>query len=200
MVLAALFVAGALLTPTAVGVIWFTVFGGTGISLQQSGVDVAGTGDEAAAFFVALEELPLSTIAVVTTVILVGIFFVTGADSGAVVLGTLATGGSETPWKPLVVSWAVLSCAVSAMLMLVGGLEALQTFVILAASPFVLVMVGLCLAMYVDLRRDPLRKRPRESVRSAIETSSAVPFSDDAEDAEDSDTSPADGDPEGRPM
>ena len=189
-----------MLTPTAVGVIWFTVFGGTGISLQESGVDVAGTGDEAAVFFVALEELPFSTIAVVATVILVGIFFVTGADSGAVVLGTLATGDSAKPWKPLVVFWVLLSGAVSTMLMLVGGLQALQTFAILAATPFVLVMSGLCAAMYVDLRRDPLRKRPRESVRGAVETSSAVPFSDDAEEADNNHTSPPEGDPEGRPM
>ena len=181
------FVGGALLTPTAVGMVWFTVFGGTGISLQDSGVDVAGTGDEAAAFFVALEQLPLSTVAVIVTIILVAIFFVTGADSGAVVMGTFATGGSERPWKPLVVFWAAASGAVAAMLMLVGGLDALQTFAILAAAPFVLIMIGLCVAMYVDLRRDPLRKRAREPVRGATHTASAVPFSDEAEETSDAD-------------
>lgn len=178
------FIGGALLTPTAVGVLWFTVFGGTGISLQEDGVDVAGTGDEAAAFFVALEQLPLSIVAVVATIILVAIFFVTGADSGSVVMSTFATGGSEKPWKPLVVFWALLSGVVATMLMLVDGLEALQTFAILAATPFVLVMIGLCAAMYVDLRRDPLRKRPRQPVRGGATAPTEVPYSDEATEAE----------------
>lgn len=178
------FVIGALFTPTAVGVLWFTVFGGTGIDLQRSGVDVAGTGSEEAAFFVTLGELPLSTVATVVAVVLICIFFVTSADSGGVVLGTLSTGGNENPWKPLVVFWVFLSGAVAAVLLLMGGLDALQTFTILVASPFVLVMGVLCVALYVDLRHDPLRFRGPIPVRGGARAPAEVPFSDAAEHAE----------------
>jgi len=174
------FVIGALFTPTAVGVVWFTVFGGTGIDIQRKGVDIAGTGSEEAAFFVTLGELPLSTVATVAAVVLICIFFITSADSGGVVLGTLSTGGSETPWKPLVVFWVFLSGAVAAVLLLMGGLDALQTFTILAASPFVIVMILLCAALYVDLRHDPLRYRGPIPVRGGARAPSEVPFSDAA--------------------
>ncbi|MEE6286825.1 BCCT family transporter [Georgenia sp. MJ173] len=175
------FVIGALFTPTAVGVVWFTVFGGTGIDLQRNGVDIAGTGSEEAAFFVALGELPLSTVATVAAVILIGIFFITSADSGGVVLGTLSTKGSEQPWKPIVVFWVFLSGAVAAVLLLMGGLDALQTFTILAASPFVIVMILLCVALYVDLRHDPLRYRAPIPVRGGARAPAEVPFSDAAD-------------------
>ncbi len=174
------FVVGALFTPTAVGVIWFSVFGGTGIDLQRNGVDVAGTGSEEEAFFVALGELPLSTVSTVVAVVLICIFFITSADSGGVVLGTLSTRGREEPWKPIVVFWVFLSGAVAAVLLLIGGLNALQTFTILAASPFVLVMMVLCVALYVDLRHDPLRYRGPIPVRGGARAPSEVPFSDAA--------------------
>ncbi|WP_253905259.1 BCCT family transporter [Arthrobacter sp. H14] len=176
--------------------LWFTVFGGTGINLQQNGVDIAGTGSEAAGFFVALQQYPLFTAAAVAAIVLICTFFVTGADPGALVLGTLSTSGSKEPWTPVVVFWAALSGVVAAVLLLVGGLQALQTFTILAASPFILVMIGLCVAMYADLRRDPLRQRSRIPVRCAAATPSSVPFSDAAMEADDR----GDGDPatEGR--
>lgn len=172
------FVIGALLTPTAVGVVWFTVFGGTGINLQLGGVDIAGSGSSEAAFFLALRELPLFSVSAVLAVIIVCVFFITSADSGAVVLGTLSTNGSETPWKPIVIFWALASGSLAAALLLIGGLDALQTFTILAASPFLLVMIALCVALWIDLRHDPLRYRGPIPVRGTAFAPSSVPFSD----------------------
>lgn len=175
------FLVGALFTPTAVGIVWFTVFGGTGISQQLSGVDIAGSENEAAAFFLALGELPWSSVSTVLAVVIVSSFFITSADSGGVVLGTLSTNGSEEPWKPVVLFWLAMSGVVAAVLLLIGGLDALQTFTILAASPFLLVMILLCVAMYVDLRHDPLRYGAPIPVRGDAEVpSSSVPFSDEA--------------------
>jgi len=96
---------------------------------------------------------------------LTAIFFVSGADAGALVLATLSSRGRTEPWDPLVTLWAVLTGVVAIMLLLVGGLQALQTFTIIAASPFVLVLIGLCVSLYVDLRRDPLRARRAGPVR-----------------------------------
>lgn len=170
------FVLGVLLVPTAVSVIWFAIFGGAGIHLQLAGVDIAGSGNEAAGFFAALQHYPFFFGAAIVVMVLTAIFFVSGADAGALVLGTLSSRGRKEPWKPLVILWAVLTGAVAAVLLFVGGLDALQTFTILAASPFVLIILGLCVALYVDLRRDPLRKRRQGPVRGAVEVPSTVPF------------------------
>ncbi|HET7415934.1 MAG TPA: BCCT family transporter [Arthrobacter sp.] len=174
------FVLGVLLVPTAVSMIWFVVFGGAGINLQLNGVDIAGAGSEAAGFFAALQNYPFFTGAALLVMALTAIFFVSGADAGALVLGTLSSYGRKEPWKPLVILWAILTGAVAAVLLFVGGLPALQTFTILAATPFVLIMIGLCIALYMDLRKDPLRKRRLGPVRGVSSTPGQVPFSEAA--------------------
>ncbi|TJY69086.1 BCCT family transporter [Arthrobacter sp. CAU 1506] len=170
------FVLGVLLVPTAVSVIWFSIFGGAGINLQLGGEDIAGAGNEAAAFFATLQHYPFFIGAAIVVMVLTAVFFVSGADAGAVVLGTLSSRGRKEPWKPLVIIWGILTGAVAAVLLFVGGLDALQTFTILASTPFVLIIIGLCVSLYVDLRRDPLRQRRMGPVRGAVSVPSNVPF------------------------
>ncbi|WP_418607125.1 BCCT family transporter [Georgenia sp. SUBG003] len=181
------FVLGVLLAPTAVSIVWFSVFGGAGINLQHNGVDIAGAGNEAAGFFAMLSQYPFYTGATIVVMVLTAVFFISGADAGSLVMGTLSSYGRATPWTPVVIVWAVLTGAVAAVLLFVGGLAALQTFTILAATPFVLIMGGLCVSLYVDLRRDPLRLRRPSPVRQATVVPSQVPFADPApaEEAED---------------
>ncbi|MET0989132.1 MAG: BCCT family transporter [Glaciihabitans sp.] len=188
------FVLGVLLVPTAVSMLWFVVFGGAGLNLQLGGVDIAGTGSEAAGFFAALQQYPLFVGSAVVVMVLTAVFFISGADAGALVLGTLSSRGRKDPWKPLVIFWAVLTGAVAAVLLYVGGLGALQTFTILAATPFVLIIIGLCVSLYVDLRRDPLRQRTLGAVRTTSEVLGTVPFThpatDGGDDGGDGDASP----------
>jgi choline/carnitine/betaine transport len=179
------FVLGVLLVPTGVSILWFVVFGGAGLNLQLNGVDIAGTGSEAAGFFAALQQYPFFIGSALVVMVLTAVFFVSGADAGALVLGTLSSRGRKEPWKPLVIFWAILTGAVAAVLLFVGGLGALQTFTILAATPFVLIIIGLCVSLWVDLRRDPLRQRTLGPVRRSADVLGTVPFtrpaSDDAE-------------------
>ncbi|UNK46262.1 BCCT family transporter [Arthrobacter sulfonylureivorans] len=170
------FVLGVLLVPTSVSVIWFSIFGGAGIYLQLGGEDIAGAGNEAAAFFATLQHYPFFIGAAIVVMVLTAVFFVSGADAGAVVLGTLSSRGRKEPWTPLVILWAVLTGAVAAVLLFVGGLNALQTFTILASTPFVLIIIGLCVSLYVDLRRDPLRQRRMGPVRGAVSVPTTAPF------------------------
>ncbi len=173
------YVLGVLLVPTAVSMVWFVVFGGAGLHLQLAGVDIAGAGNEAAGFFSMLQEYPLISVTAGVVIFLTAIFFVSGADAGALVLSTLSSRGRTQPWEPLVVLWAVLTGAVAAVLLFVGGLEALKTFAILTATPFVLVLIGLCASLMVDLRRDPLRQRRLGPVREHAPLAPAVaPFAE----------------------
>ncbi|MFB0833158.1 BCCT family transporter [Arthrobacter halodurans] len=170
------FVLSVLLVPTAVSVVWFTVFGGAGIEQQLGGNDIAGTGDEAAGFFAVLQQYPFFLGAALVVMVLTAVFFVSGADAGALVLGTLSSRGRQDPWTPLVILWAVLTGAVAAVLLYVGGLPALQTFTILASTPFVVIIIGLCVSLYADLRRDPLRQRRMGPVRGAVAVPDTAPF------------------------
>jgi choline-glycine betaine transporter len=70
-----------------------------------------------------------------------------------------------------VIFWGVATGAVAAVMLLVGGedaLNGLKTITIVAALPFVLVMVGLVVSLVKDLRQDPLMVR-REYAADAIE-------------------------------
>ena len=97
--------------------------------------------------------------------VLVGIFFVSGADAASIVMGTLSEKGSIEPSKATVVFWGSLTGAVSRRsCCVVGGddaLTGLQQITIVAAVPFVLVMGVLCLSLYKDLQTDPMIVRER---------------------------------------
>ena len=168
------FVSGVLLVPSLVSLVWFCIFGGAAIKLQQTGTDIAGAGGVETQLFSTLEAYPLATVASVVVMVLVAIFFVSGADAASIVMGTLSERGTIEPSKPTVIFWGVATGAVAAVMLLVGGSDALtglQTITIVAALPFVLVMIGLAVALVKDLRNDPLMVRQKyaaEAVEAAV--------------------------------
>jgi len=170
------FVAGVLLVPSLVSLVWFAVFGGSAIDVQQSGVDLAGEGGVEAQLFGLLEQYPVATVGSILVMVLVAIFFVSGADAASIVMGSLSERGTIKPGRGTVVFWGVATGAVAAVMLLVGGADALtglQTITIIAALPFVLVMVGLAVALVRDLRRDPKvvrRQYAAEAVQQAVVT------------------------------
>ncbi|MER7010747.1 BCCT family transporter [Saccharopolyspora sp. NPDC000359] len=156
------FVGGVILVPSVVSLVWFAIFGGSAIKVQQSGVDVYRSGGEEAQTFRVLETLPLSGVTTVLVMVLVAIFFVSGADAASVVMGTLSQRGSIDPKRWMVVFWGAATGAVAAIMLVVGGEDALsgiQNLTFLASAPFAVVMVLLCLALMKDLREDPMMQR-----------------------------------------
>ncbi|MFI7412828.1 BCCT family transporter [Streptomyces sp. NPDC049627] len=171
------FVGGVILVPSTVSLLWFAVFGGSAMRLQ----DEKRLGDASTAqgqLFDVLQQYPVATVTSVVVMILVGIFFVSGADAASIVMGTLSQRGSLEPTRGVVVFWGVLTGGVAAIMLLIGGgkgdaLTGLQNLTILAAAPFTLVMVGLCIALTRDLRQDPLIIRGRigeEAIETAVIT------------------------------
>ena len=106
---------------------------------------VAGEGIENA-LFDTLREFPLSGMTVALAIFLIAIFFVTGADSASIVMGMLSQHGQEEPHRWLVVFWGVAMGAVAAVLLWSGGLEGLQTLVIIVAGPFMLLLITMCVS------------------------------------------------------
>ncbi|MFI6421687.1 BCCT family transporter [Streptomyces sp. NPDC050842] len=171
------FLMGVLLVPSGATVVWFCVMGGTAIRLQSTGeADLAtavADGPEAS-LFAMLDALPIGTVTSVIAMILVMTYFVTSADSASLVMGSLTSRRSLHPPTWLVVTWGVLMAAVAAVLLVVGGLNSLQTATILVALPFVVVMLVLCFALLKELREDPgagpVRHHPLHGMRDAVRT------------------------------
>lgn len=193
------FVTGVLFVPSLVSLLWFAVFGGTAIHQQRAADATPDTGDGIAtivdgapsisfdgALFAMLNGLGtpqwLTIGLAVLAMVLTAIFFVTGADSASIVMGSLSSRGTLKPSKPVVVFWGTLMGTVAIVMLLAGGdtpaeaLSGLQRMTIVAAAPFVIVLLVLCIALTRDLRRDPiwLRKQlsdsvMRRTVRAAVE-------------------------------
>ncbi len=200
------FVTGVLLVPSLVSVIWFSIFGGAAFDVQLKAeasdgatgsmvtmVDGKPSINFEGAMFDLIQHLGVSpgvTLAIaILGMVLVGIFFVTGADSASIVMGSLSTNGRMEPAKGVVIFWGVLTGAVAAIMLLAGGddpgqaLNGLKNITIVSALPFAVVMFILCIALVKDLRRDPLalRKKLADSVveraiRTAVDEHGGVPF------------------------
>ncbi|MFF7104337.1 BCCT family transporter [Streptomyces nigra] len=154
------FVGGVILVPSTVSLVWFAIFGGSAMKVKEGG-GLAGKDTPEGQLFGLLQEFPIATVTSLLVMILVGIFFVSGADAASIVMGTLSQKGALEPGRFVVVFWGVVTGAVAAIMLLVGSgqgdaLTGLQNLTILAAAPFVLVMIGMCVALMRDLRRDPV--------------------------------------------
>jgi choline/glycine/proline betaine transport protein len=140
------FTFGAILVPCGFTLLWMGVFGNSAIDLILHGgageLAEAVSANQAVALFRFLEYLPFSTLLAGVSLAMVVVFFVTSADSGALVLNMLsAHGRDDTPILQRVI-WAAVIGAIAAVLLLSGGLASLQTAAIASALPFSLALLG----------------------------------------------------------
>jgi choline/glycine/proline betaine transport protein len=156
------FVVGVLLVPLGFTFMWMTFFGGTAIHLiMVDGVTAlaeAVSADTAVALFQFFEQLPFSAIASLLATTLVITFFVTSSDSGSLVVDMLTSGGGEESpvWQRIF--WALVEGAVAAVLLIAGGLAALQTATIASALPFAIIMVLMCWGLLRALNIDATKR------------------------------------------
>ncbi|KKK33580.1 choline transporter [Mesobacillus campisalis] len=134
------FIFGVLLVPSVIGFLWFSTFGGTAISLEHQGVAAISELATEEALFGVLANFPLPWVTSILALILIGVFFITSADSGTYVLGMMTTNGSLTPGNRIKLVWGVLLSATALVLLYSGGLMALQNTMIIAALPFSIIM------------------------------------------------------------
>jgi len=151
------FVMGVLIVPTLIGILWFAVLGGSAIKIEMDApgsLTDGGSVDVEGALFQLFEFLPGTPVLTIGAIILIAIFFVTSADSGALVMGMLATGGNPEPSRPVRTFFTLVTSLLALALLIAGGLTALQTAAMLIALPFSVVMLLICWATVVALRRE----------------------------------------------
>lgn len=155
------FLIGVLFVPSALTFLWMTVFGNTAIdSIMNHGATYlaeAVNTDVSVALFVFFEHMPFPTLLSGIAICLVVTFFVTSSDSGSLVIDNLTSvGDNNAPvWQRIF--WALLQGVVASVLLLAGGLQALQTAAIASAMPFLVVMLFMCLGLFKALKNDWLK-------------------------------------------
>lgn len=154
------FIVGVLLIPTGFTIIWMGFLGNAALFniMQEHNVSLihAVQSDSSVALFEFLNHLPFSGVMSLLATVLVMLFFVTSADSGALVTDYLTAKTENSPtWQRLF--WTVLMAALAIILLLVGGLSALQSSIIMSALPFTFIMLlmswGLLKALKLDVTK-----------------------------------------------
>ncbi|MEJ1089854.1 BCCT family transporter [Microbacterium sp. Mu-80] len=152
------FVIGVILVPTLLGILWFAVLGGSALSMELANPGTLtgpnGEVDLQGALFAMLANVPGSAIVSVGAILLLAIFFITSADSGALVMGMIATGGKPEPKRWIRTFFVAATALLAIALLLAGGLTALQTAAITIALPFSVVMLLICWSTVVAFTRE----------------------------------------------
>ena len=178
------YVTVVLLAPTAICVLAFSIFGGTAIWLQRSGSDIAGAASPEDMLFQMLDALPMSQISSVAVMILLAVFFITSADSASVVMASMSQRGNPEPTKPVVAFWALALAGVAAVMLVVGGanaLQGLQDLVTVAALPFAVILLCIMPAFFRLLSTDPMMLRVQYA-RVAIDDAMRTGMSEHGDD------------------
>lgn len=146
------FVLAVLLVPTLVSIVWFSVFGVTGIEIGKTAPAIFDMNAETMLFGI-FNELPMSMVLSVIALLLVSSFFVTSADSATYVLGMQTAFGSLQPSNKIKIVWGIALSSIAFVLLLSGGdtgLAALQSAAIISAFPFSFIIISMMVSFYKD--------------------------------------------------
>ncbi|MBK2295847.1 BCCT family transporter [Francisella philomiragia] len=171
------FTIGVLFIPVGFTFLWMTVFGNSAIEIAMNGngealIDAANN-NIPVALFEFLQHFPFSTLLSVLAVFLIVTFFVTSADSGALVIDILATGNAKQSITLQRIAWSVLSGLLAISLILAGGLQALQSATIISAFPLLFILFLMCVSLIKSLRLDYLRLKSIETHSTVVQFAKA---------------------------
>lgn len=173
------FVLGVMLLPTSIMFFWFCAFGGTALNISLGGDATLVEATKNAygdAMFALLDYFPASGLMSGFAMILIVLWFVTSSDSGSFVIDMLTAGGDTDPPKVQRVFWAITEGAVASVLLLAGGLNALQAAAVVAGFPFAVVCLFILIGLFKALRWDTLMVyRHNQRYRDDEEADHAMP-------------------------
>lgn len=168
------FVLGAMFVPVIVSLVWFAVFGGTGlnVALSEGGADLIAAVEqsEAAGFYAALATLPLSKFLIFLGTLSVTLFFVTSSDSATYVNGMLTSHGDPNPPRNLRIFWGISEGAIAAILIFTGGLSALQTASVVSGFPFMIIMFFMVYSLLKSLHEEKKMKEQGKGIYAEVDS------------------------------
>ena len=146
---------GSLIMPSMLCIFWFSTFGGSVMDLvfnqPGTGLEELVLKDKTLALFVLLEHLPLTAVTQFLSILLLFVFLVTSADSATFVVAMMTTEGDLDPGMNIKLVWGILISSITLILLIGGGLEALQAASLVFAIPFSVVLLGVMVSLYVRL-------------------------------------------------
>ena len=161
------FILCVLILPALVTFLWFSAFGGTtmrDILLGDTAMIAAVNDNISTALYVFFDKFPLAMLLKILGVILICSFIITSADSGALVVDSITSGGKlKTPPYQRVI-WAVATGVIAAVLMYGGGLNALQTVVTISGLPFAILLIMMCFSLYRGINEDYDKSERKEKL------------------------------------
>lgn len=151
------FILGVLIAPSLITLLWMNVFGGSALDTILSGdltMVTAVKEDISTALFVFLEDFPLTKFLSIVAIILIFSFFITSSDSGSLVVDNITSGsnGDSPVWQR--VFWSFAQGFIAIILLWGGGLDALQTAVIITGLPFAVILVIMCYSLQRGLQEE----------------------------------------------
>jgi glycine betaine transporter len=161
------FIIGVIGMPVLLSALWFATFGGSALYYELfEGAELSRevAREMSAGLFAMLDLLPMGNWLGPLTLVLIILFVVTSANSATFVLGMFTGRGVLVPGRALRLTWGVLQTLVAGVLLLSGGLAALQTVSILAAFPFMLLMVFMAGALLKSLRDEHRQQELHEAM------------------------------------
>ena len=159
------YILGAIIIPSMMCFVWFTVVGGTAIDLTLNGGAgdaISGAGQQNQLF--AMLDFMLGSgfawIMAVIVVVLLLTYLVTTADSAILIVNTINAAGAEKPsGRPHIIFWGVALSLVVGGLLVAGGVGAIQSAMVIGALPFSLVMLLMCIALIKAIVKDGIREK-----------------------------------------
>lgn len=146
------FVAGVMLAPTLVTIIFFSVFGVSALHLEQNGIAQLSELATETVTFGMFEHYSFGTILSFVTIVVIAIFFVTSADSATFVLGMFSTGGQLNPPNTIKIIWGLTLSSMAAIVMYFGGIDGFQNMLIIAALPFSFIVLFMAISFFKKVK------------------------------------------------
>jgi choline/glycine/proline betaine transport protein len=163
------FILGVLFLPAAVTFLWFSAFGGTSmLGLMEGDFALATAVQEniSTALYVFFEKFPFAIVLKILGMVLICSFIITSADSGALVVDGITSGGNRKTPALQRILWASLAGLIAAALLTGGGLVTLQAAVTISGLPFAVLLLAMCISLMKGIREDvgggKAHTRPRE--------------------------------------
>lgn len=139
-----------LLVPSLFSFIWFSVFGTLAMSLATPANPVINMSIDQMLFGV-FSQYPLSMVLSIIAIVLLFIYFITSADSATVVLAILSENGSEKTSNKIKFLWGITLASIATILLINGGLDALQNILIITAFPFSIILLLIVISVFKEL-------------------------------------------------